>query len=98
MTIVPNASTLTTTAFSPNPFSESLAARSKVTWVNGDVVASGYGGTTGTSHHLVSDTGLFDSGVMAAGGSYTFTFAASGSYNYHCSIHPGMVGTITIAP
>jgi plastocyanin len=98
VTIVMNAGTMTTTAFNPNPFSESFAARAKVVWVNGDVTGSGYGMATGTSHHIVSNTGLFDSGVLTAGSSYTFTFAGPGTYAYHCSIHPGMVGSITISP
>jgi plastocyanin len=24
------------------------------------------------------------------------TFPAAGSFPYHCSIHPGMVGTVTV--
>jgi plastocyanin len=98
VTIVTNASLMTTTAFSPNPFSESFARSGKVVWVNSDIVGTGYGMSTGTAHHLVSDTGLFDSGVLNAGATYAFTFAGPGTYAYHCGIHPGMVGTITIAP
>lgn len=98
VTIVMNASLMTTGAFSPNPFSKSFAKTGKVVWVNADVTGSGYGMATGTAHHLVSDTGLFDSGVLNAGATFAFTFAGPGSYAYHCSIHPGMVGTITVTP
>jgi plastocyanin len=96
--IVLNASTMGSTAFSPNPFSESFATRAKVIWVNADRTSSGYGGTTGTTHHLISDTGVFDSGAFAPGTSFAYTFPASGTYAYHCTIHPSMVGTITLAP
>jgi plastocyanin len=96
--IVLNASTKGSAAFSPNPFGESFATRAKVIWVNADRTSTGYGGTTGTTHHLVSDTGVFDSGVFAPGTSFTFTFATTGTYAYHCSIHPTMVGTVTITP
>jgi hypothetical protein len=96
--IVLNASTLGSAAFSPGNFSESIATRAAVIWVNGDRTSGGYGGSTGTTHRLVSNTGVFDSGNIAPGRSYTFTFAAAGTYTYHCSIHPGMVGTITITP
>lgn len=98
VSIVVNASTAGSAAFSPNPFSESFATRASVSWVNADLMSTGYGGSSGTTHHLVSDTGLFDSGVFAPGTKFSFTFAASGTYAYHCSIHPSMVGTITITP
>ena len=94
--IVANASLMTTTAFAPNPFSESFATRATVKWVNLDHGTDPYG--AGVTHHLVSDTGLFDSGAMAPDASYSFTFAGPGTFAYHCSIHPGMVGSITIAP
>ncbi len=97
VSIVLNASTAGAAAFSPNPFSESFATRAKVIWVNADLMSDGYG-TSGTTHHLVSDTGVFDSGVFAPGTTFTFTFPASGTYAYHCSIHPTMVGTITVTP
>ena len=98
VSIVFNASTMGTAAFSPNPLTVSFATGAKVVWVNGDQMSVGYGGTTGTTHHLVSDIGLFDSGLLLPGKSFAFTFAASGSYTYHCSIHPTMVGTITLTP
>ena len=88
VTIVSGASTKTTTAFSPNPFTESIATRSEVIWANND----------GTTHRIVSDAPLFDSGNMGNGDVYTFNFTAAGTYAYHCSIHPGMVGTIVIDP
>lgn len=88
VTIVSGASTKTTTAFSPNPFTESAATRTEVIWANND----------GTTHRVVSDAPLFDSGNMANGATYTFNFTAPGTYTYHCSIHPGMVGSIVIDP
>lgn len=99
VTIKQDASTLGGNAFTPNPFSESIAVKATVKWVNGDVGSGGYGGSTGVSHHLVSNTlGVFDTGVIGPGSTHTVTFAAAGSYPYHCSIHPTMVGTITITP
>jgi len=46
----------------------------------------------------VSDTPLFASANLGSGASFTFVFTAAGTYPYHCSIHPNMVGTITITP
>ena len=86
VSIVSGASSLGAAAFDPNPFSESIATQATVTWVNND----------GVPHRIVSDAPLFDSPSLGGGGTYTFTFTAAGTYTYHCSIHPTMVGTITI--
>jgi plastocyanin len=97
ITVVVNASTMGSGAFAPNPFTESFATRATVIWVNADQTMSAYG-TSGTTHHLISDTGVFDSGTLAPGKTFSFTFAAAGTYTYHCSLHPTMVGTVTITP
>jgi plastocyanin len=38
----------------------------------------------------------FDSGAMDPGGSWSFAFKTAGVYEYRCSIHPDMRGTITV--
>ena len=101
VTIVANASTLTTTAFSPDSFTISLAAKDTVSWRNADVGSPGdpYGGgaVPGVSHHIVSDSaGVFDAGVMAPGAIYAHAFTVAGKFHYHCAIHPGMVGVIVV--
>jgi plastocyanin len=48
------------------------------------------------SHTSTSDTSVWDSGILAQGASYSFTFNTPGSYPYHCAIHPAMTGTITV--
>ena len=88
VSITSGASTKTTTAFAPNPFTRSLASSGKVTWINND----------GTTHDIESDEDLWDSGDMSNGDTFSFTFTAAGTYAYHCSIHPNMVGTIVINP
>ncbi len=97
VTVVNGASTLTTTAFSPANFQVKLSDGS-VTWYNGDFSSGAYGGVSGVTHHLHEDNGLFDSGVLPPQGRFTFKFTAAGTYTYHCTIHPGMVGTITVTP
>ncbi|HET7024755.1 MAG TPA: hypothetical protein VFI39_06090 [Gemmatimonadales bacterium] len=101
VTIVANASTLTTTAFSPDSFTISLAAKDTISWRNADVGSPGdaYGGgaVPGVSHHIVSDSaGVFDSGVMTPGAIYAHVFTSAGKFHYHCAIHPGMVGVIVV--
>ena len=48
-----------------------------VTWTNQDSV----------THTVTSDTGLFDSGGMSQGDTFSFTFTTAGTYAYHCTPH-----------
>jgi len=50
----------------------------QVIWTNQDVV----------SHTVTLDDGSLNSGELAPGDSYEFTFTTPGTYNYHCSMHP----------
>jgi plastocyanin len=84
VTIVPAARTLATAAFTPNP--ATVAAGAKLTWANTDT----------TTHDMISDSAIWDSGRIAPGDHFDFTFNAKGTFPYHCSIHPGMVGTVVV--
>ena len=57
-----------------------------VTWVNQDA----------PKHDVVADSGEFKSSLFDKGQSWSFTFAKAGTYPYHCSIHPGMIGTVIV--
>jgi plastocyanin len=57
-----------------------------VTWTNRDVIA----------HTSTADGGAWNSGTIAAGGTFSRTFTSAGSFPYHCAIHPGMIGTVTV--
>ncbi|TMF00472.1 MAG: hypothetical protein E6I52_13435 [Chloroflexi bacterium] len=58
-----------------------------VTWTNQDADA----------HTATSDTGgVFDSGHLALGQSYTHTFNQVGSFTYKCTYHANMHGTIVV--
>ncbi len=50
----------------------------------------------GVGHTWTSTTGVFDSGALGSGTSYSFTFTAVGTYHYRCSVHPSMLGTIVV--
>jgi plastocyanin len=84
LSIVRGASGLTTAAFSPNP--DTIAAGDTVTWTNNDT----------TTHTSTSDDGSWSSGNIAPGSTYSRTFSAPGTFTYHCAIHPGMVGTVSV--
>jgi plastocyanin len=101
--IVQNASTAGSAAFNPNPQTVRLGTAASVTirWVNRDVVASGTygGGSTSTAHNITSDNSAFAaSGSLGGNAVFSVSLSAPGSYPYHCSIHPTMVGTITVTP
>ena len=48
------------------------------------------------THTVTSDTGLFDSGEVPGGRGFAFTFSTPGSYRYHCTIHPSIVGEVDV--
>jgi len=84
VSIVNGSSTLTTTAYSPNPVS--VAVGGTVTWTNNDV----------TAHDATADDGSFRSGTLAPGATFSKTFSTAGTFTYKCTIHPNMVGTVTV--
>ena len=84
VSIVNGARTMTTTAYAPNPVN--ISAGGSVTWMNND----------STTHNSTADDNSWGSGSIAPGASYTRTFASAGTFTYHCTIHPGMVGTVVV--
>jgi plastocyanin len=47
-------------------------------------------------HTVTSVTGLFNSGVMSTGSSYSVTFTKAGTFDYKCTIHPTMHGSVLV--
>ncbi len=72
--------------FSPSSVTLVIGVNNTVTWTNNDY----------SIHTVTSNSGLFDSGLLNHGNSWTYTFTSPGIYSYHCSIHPFMTGTITV--
>jgi len=68
------------------PAELTVPAGSTVTWTNKD----------DEPHTVVGDGGLFRSGALDTGESFSFRFAQPGTYRYACSIHPRMTGTIVV--
>lgn len=84
VSIVNGASSLTTNAYAPNPID--VAAGTTITWTNNDR----------TTHDSTATDGSWGSGAIAPGGQFSRMFSTAGTFPYHCTIHPGMVGTVTV--
>ena len=73
-----------TFAFAPQRLS--VKAGTTVTWTNNDDIP----------HTIVASAKLFKSSALDTRDKYSFTFAAPGTYEYFCSLHPHMKGTIVV--
>ena len=86
----PTALILDIDEFAFAPDSLEVAAATEVTWRNLQ---------SGVSHTVTADDGSWqgtDSGTLQEGASFSYTFSSAGSYTYHCSIHPSMIGSVTV--
>ena len=80
------ANTIVLKDFHFAPMSLTVPAGTTVIWKNLD----------GEPHTVMSDTGVFRSGGLDQNDSFTFKFDRPGTYRFICSIHPSMMGTITV--
>ena len=91
VSIVPGSSTLTDTAYQPNPVQVSVG--DTVTWTNDDTQPH-----TVTSGQNAQPDGKFDSDIMAPQQTFEHTFTEGpGEYPYYCILHPNMVGTVSVS-
>ena len=74
----------TTNAYSPSPVT--VAVGSSVKFTNDDIA----------THDAKADNGGFTTPLISPGGTASVTMSTAGSFVYHCTIHPGMVGTIVV--
>ena len=49
-------------------------------------------------HSVVSDSGLFASGLLQPNAWFEVRFDSAGTFPYHCSQHASMVGTVLAVP
>lgn len=80
------AGTLGSTGYTPINFTTTVGKT--VTRANKDT----------TQHTVTSTTGLFDSGILNPGQTYSHTFTQAGVYNYYCTLHSWMKGNVTVKP
>ena len=70
-----------------NPSEVSVGVGDTVTWTNNESVA----------HDVTADS--FSSGEpggMMSGDTFEHTFEEAGTFDYVCTVHPGMEGTVTV--
>jgi plastocyanin len=72
--------------FAFSPPSLTVMVGMSVTWLNKDDIP----------HTVVSKTRLFKSKALDTDDSFSFTFNEAGTYEYFCSLHPHMMGTIVV--
>jgi len=74
------------------PYSVSINEHSSVTWTNDDTTVH-----TATSG-IPSDgpNGIFDSGLISPGKTFTNQFDEEGTFDYYCIAHPWMTGNVVV--
>lgn len=70
--------------YEPNPIRVKVGQ--SVTWTNRDA----------DPHDATATNGMFASGPIAAGASYTWVPTRPGTYQYFCTIHPEMHGVVIV--
>lgn len=68
------------------PSSITVSAGTTITWTNQESVA----------HTVTSNTAIFDSGNMANGDTFSYTFSTIGTFPYYCKYHSSMTATVIV--
>jgi plastocyanin len=84
VSIPTGAAALGKAAFMPDALT--VPAGTTVTWTNTDSIP----------HTSTSDAKGWDSGIVGPGQQFTVSLQTPGTYSYHCTLHPGMVGTVVV--
>jgi plastocyanin len=79
-----NAVTIDGFAFAPATVT--ISPGTTITWTNRDE----------EPHTVVANDGSFHSPGMGTGATFSHTFSAAGTFDYVCSIHPMMHGTVVV--
>jgi len=69
------------------PQTDTIALGDTVKWTNN---------ASATPHTTTSNTGVWNSGTLNHGQSFSFHFTSNGSFPYHCDFHPSMTATIVV--
>jgi uncharacterized surface protein with fasciclin (FAS1) repeats len=69
-----------------DPETTMVMAGETVSWTNMDDEA----------HTVTAEDGTFDSGEIETGESFNYTFEETGTFDYYCTIHPEMTGSVIV--
>ncbi|TSE01699.1 amidase [Skermania sp. ID1734] len=69
-----------------SPATLTVPVGTTVTWTNHDE----------EPHTVVATDGSFRSTALGSGATFAFTFTTTGNFDYVCSIHPFMHGTVVV--
>ncbi|HEY7662188.1 MAG TPA: cupredoxin family copper-binding protein [Xanthobacteraceae bacterium] len=72
--------------FTFSPQRLTVKAGTTVTWINEDDIP----------HTVAASTKAFKSKALDTDDKFSFTFTTPGTYEYFCSLHPHMTGTIVV--
>jgi plastocyanin len=78
--------TISIEGFSFKPNSLTIKKGQVVIWTNNDSV----------NHTVTAKDGSFTSPALKKGETFSYTFNTPGTFNYSCSIHPSMSGTVIV--
>jgi len=73
--------------FAFDPMTLSVTKGTTVTWTNSD----------GAGHTVTADDGSFNGATAGGGGTFSHLFTTTGTFAYHCAIHPSMTGTVIVS-
>lgn len=69
-----------------------IFADNEVIWKNDDTAAH----TVTSGSPREGPSGVFDSSLILAGGTFDYKFESTGKFDYFCMVHPWMVGTVSV--
>ncbi|MDE1853793.1 MAG: cupredoxin domain-containing protein [Thaumarchaeota archaeon] len=86
VSIASGAATPPNKGFTPDNITLVIGVNNTVTWTNND----------SSIHTVTANDGSFDSGYLNPGDTFTHVFTKAGVYEYHCQLHPWMIGYVTV--
>jgi plastocyanin len=92
VSIVPDAAELEDKAYDPNPVE--IKVNETIIWTNNDLTTHTV--TEGNPSTTVPTNG-FDSGLLSPDQSYEHVFEKAGTVEYHCILHPTMIGKVIVS-
>jgi plastocyanin len=75
-----------------SPWELTIEVNDNVQWENADTAAH----TITSGNPTDGPDGIFDSSLITPGKSFSHTFKMGGTFDYFCTVHPWMIGTVNV--